>query len=530
TITGLTSSVRVKVTGEDPNVLKPIRNAEWVGVTGEGGGRISAPAALLALTQGVVAYTPATTPNYRDLAPTWSMDVVSPGATAAQQFLLWGAPGLANGSKASFSVESGKEAVGVNAAPAAWFALPKGTKVTKGTETPVAFRLTVPAGTAPGMYAATIVGSVKIGAATQNVRIPVQFSVDIRDTDPADDAQASVEGPIWASDTTDYTAVGFYGEDIYTDWITYPVQIPAGTDRVDFSVYDTAGADHEDVFVFDNNGQEVDSTVTPYLDHAVPQGALYTPTSKDSPNTVSILDGSDLTDLVLPTTVWVVVSNSGPSAVNTFRTFHLDVDLVGAGSSGGATPAERIHSGTHAWWGGSAGDASSTLTRELAIPVGATELKFWSWYQLEDGFDWAFALVSTDGGTTWTSLATTAANGSGTTPVDPIGTPGAVGGNKPYTNGLTGTSGIPPFLSQGNVLPATYTEQTANVATYAGRIVLLRFLYSADAGTNYEGLYVDDVRVLGAGGATVFSDDMEANAGWTSGGTPGFSWVTADAG
>ena len=195
TITGLTSSVRVKLTGEDPNKLKPVKNAEWVGVTGEGSGRISAPAALLALTQGVLAYTPPTTPNFRDLQPNWSMDAVSPGQTVSQQFLLWGAPGLATGAKASFAVETGKEAVGVKSAAAGWFALPKGTKVTKGTETPIAFRLTVPAATAPGLYTATIVGKVKIGDATQNIRIPVQFSVNIRDTNPADDAVASVEGP-----------------------------------------------------------------------------------------------------------------------------------------------------------------------------------------------------------------------------------------------------------------------------------------------------------------------------------------------
>ena len=55
-------------------------------------------------------------------------------------------------------------------------------------------------------------------------------------------------------------------------------------------------------------------------------------------------------------------------------------------------------------------------------------------------------------------------------------------------------------------------------------------MYLSDPETNYEGFYVDDVRVVGAGGATAFSDDMETNAGWTPGGTPGFSWVTADAG
>ena len=164
------------------------------------------------------------------------------------------------------------------------------------------------------------------------------------------------------------------------------------------------------------------------------------------------------------------------------------------------------------------------------MPSGATALKFWSWYQLEDGFDWAFALVSTDGGTTWTSLATTAANNSGTTPIDPIGTVGQVGGNKPYPNGLTGTSGVAAFTSPGNVLAPAYVEQTADVSAYAGRTVLLRFLYSSDPETNYEGFYVDDVRIVDASGASLFADDMEANAGWTPGGTPGFAWVTADAG
>jgi subtilisin family serine protease len=528
-ITGLTSSIRVKLTGEDPNRLSPIRNAEWVGVSGEGSGRIHAPSALLALTQGVLAYTPADTPNFRDRQPTWSLDAVSPGSTASQTFLLWGAPGLPNGSRATFSVESGKEPNGVAAAPAGWLAVPtKGTKVSRGSESPVVFRLNVPADAKPGMYGATIVGKVKVGDATQNIRIPVQFFVDIRDTDAADDVQTSVQGAIWASDKTDYTAVGFYGLDIYTDWITYPVRVPAGTDRVDFSVFDTGGADHMDVFVFNDTGTEIDSTVTPYLDHAVPAGALYAPTTAAAPNEVSILDGDDRTDIVLPTTVWVAVSNSGPSAPNTFRTFDLTVDLVG-GASGGTTPPERIHSGAHAWWGGSLGDAGSWLTRELDVPTGAAALKFWSWYQLEDGYDWAFALVSTDGGTTWTSLATTAANGSGTSPIDPIGTTGQLGSNKPYPNGLTGTSGQPP-ITGANLLSPVYVEQTADVSAYAGRRVLLRFQYSSDPLTNYEGFYVDDVRIVDGAGSALFSDDMETNAGWTPGGTPGFSWVSADAG
>lgn len=543
-ITGLTSSIRVKLTGEDPNKLRPLRNADWVGVTGEGAGRIHAPSALLALTQGIVVYTPqeGELDDVHELQPSWSLDTVARGHTALQTFVARGGPGLRRGTSLSFSVEAEDEPAGILSAPRSWFRLPKTVRAQAGGDVLFAARVAVPTSAAPGMYAATITAKARIGRATQNIRIPVQLYVDLVDADPAEGAGAAVEGPIWASADTDYSLVGSLDPsglvgDIFTDWITYPVRLTEATERVDLSVYDTEGNDHMDLFVFDANGQEIDSTVTPFLDHATPGAVLYEPTSEDSPNTMSILDGDDRTDVTLPTTVWVAVSNSGPDEPPEFATYHLDVDVVGGSAGGGTTPPERIHSGAHAWWSGSVGGASSHLTQPLDLTgVAASaqpKLRFWAWYQLEDGFDWAYALVSTDGGASWTSLVTTAANGSGTTTLDPIGdSGGTLGGSKAYPNGLTGTSGHAP-LTTANVLAPTYTEHTADLSPYAGRAIQLRFLYTSDPATNYENFYLDDLSVVGAAGTPLAvgatnPDDMETTGGWSAAGTPGFAWVTAD--
>ncbi|HYB93472.1 MAG TPA: hypothetical protein VEC39_00765 [Vicinamibacterales bacterium] len=206
-----------------------------------------------------------------------------------------------------------------------------------------------------------------------------------------------------------------------------------------------------------------------------------------------------------------------------------------SGSCGGASntsalpnmaPANRIHSGEHAWWGGSQGYAESYMTRSITVPASAAQLKFWTWYDLEDGYDWAFALASADNGQTWTSLITTAANGSGTSPLDPIGTVGALGGNKKYPNGLTGVSGAPPTYSGLTVVAPVMTEHTADFSAYAGKTVLVRFGYSSDPATDHPGFYVDDVRVVDLLGNTLFSDDMEVSGTWSPSGNPGFRWVT----
>ncbi|MDQ1521709.1 MAG: immune inhibitor, partial [Actinomycetota bacterium] len=524
-VAGLTGTIRAKLLGSKPEDLYRLRNDAWVGVTGQGSGRLNASAALFALTRGVTAYTPASgaIDSPKELQPSWAIDDLAGGASSSRSFTFHGGPRQAGSASVTFAVDTGHEAKGVQSAPASWFTLPASVAVAPNGNTAAPFKVSVPSNARPGLYTATVVGSARIGTATQKVRIPVQFFVRLG---------TSIEAPIWASDVTDYSLVGFENPlgDVYTDWALYPVVLSNHVQRASFKVYDPAGTDHMDVFVLNDAGQEIDSTVTPFLEHAVPGGAAYTPTTKTSPNEAVILDGNDLTDVTLPTTVWVAVSDSGPAKPSTFSTFHLDVELTKGAAGAGTTPPERIHSGSHAWWSGSASGANSALTRAVDLsstPASASpQLSFWTWYRLENGYDWAYALVSINGGATWTSLATTSPDSTGTTTLDPIGTAGGLGGSKAYANGLTGDSGSPPTFTGQNLTPAL-SQQTADLTPYAGKQVLLRFAYTSDSGTNNENFYVDDIAVK-AGASTVFTDDAETRGAWTSSGTPGFAWMTKE--
>lgn len=333
-VAGLIGGIRAKLGLDRPEDLYPARNQAWVGVTGEGAGRINAPAALLALTHGVTVLTPETgdPADIHARQPNWALDDVAPGERRTQQFVVH--PGVNfGGGKVSLGVEAATyQPHGVFGIPASWFVLPKPFDAPAGRDRAFSVRLRVPADAAPGTYGGALVAQVKLGGGvTQTVRIPVQFFVPLP-------VGGSVAAPIWASEPTDYSLVGFENPlgDIFTDWVAYPVRIAAGSGPVELSVYDTAAGeeDHMDLFVFDGAGQEVDSSVSFFLDHAVPGGAAYAPSTKEDPTTVTLLDGDDLQELELPTTVWVMVSDSSRPEPG-FRTFHLSARAVPAPATAG---------------------------------------------------------------------------------------------------------------------------------------------------------------------------------------------------
>ncbi len=342
-----------------PQEQYPTRNAGSVGITGTGAGRVNAPAALLALTKGVIAYTPkrGALDSIRELQPSWGMDDIPPGGSSSPTFLFHGAPKMQPKAKITFKMVTDPEPAGMYAAPSSWFTLPSSVSALRGRDVPGAFRLRVPSNAKPGAYTATILGTVALGKVRQSIRIPVQFFV--RMTEPNLKGGSSLEGPIWAYEMTDYSAVGFEDPtgDIHTDWTMIPLYLPKGTQRVDLSVYDTAGKDQMDVFVFNDLGQEIDSTVTGYTDHIVPAGLLYRPTTKADPAKMSLLadspdgvDTNDYQDVTLPAVVWLAVSDTKPATPAKMSRFHLDVDVVGAASTviGGVTapaPKPQVVSG-----------------------------------------------------------------------------------------------------------------------------------------------------------------------------------------
>lgn len=127
-----------------------------------------------------------------------------------------------------------------------------------------------------------------------------------------------------------------------------------------------------------------------------------------------------------------------------------------------------------ALWAGT----GSLVDRWAVFPAkGGGSLTFDTRYDIEEGWDFGFVQVSTDGGSTWTSLA----NGSTTSAHDPGAHPDVVA-NLPGFTGSTGGAWVP---------------MSFDLTAYAGVDVLLAFRYVTDWATNGAGWFVDNVAVDG---------------------------------
>lgn len=138
----------------------------------------------------------------------------------------------------------------------------------------------------------------------------------------------------------------------------------------------------------------------------------------------------------------------------------------------------------------------------LNTPVGGT-LTFWTWYDIEEEWDYGFVEASTDGGTTWVplpgSITRTSTNPNSST----AWANSLVGGQASTDTAITGSS--------GGWVEATF-------ALPAASDVLVRFSYYTDEAVNGAGWFIDEVSVNG------FSDGFEAGAdNWTLG---GWTWTT----
>jgi immune inhibitor A len=147
------------------------------------------------------------------------------------------------------------------------------------------------------------------------------------------------------------------------------------------------------------------------------------------------------------------------------------------------------HSGKTMWWSDRADGLDSTLTRTVDLR-GATapKLSYWTWYEIEKDYDYAYVAVSTDGGARWTTLAAPA-----TTRDDPNGSN--------LGNGYTDNSG-------GGRTPA-WIQQEVDLVPYAGKEIQLRFEYVTDGALNLHGMAIDDIAITG-----LLSDDAESDNGW----------------
>ena len=151
---------------------------------------------------------------------------------------------------------------------------------------------------------------------------------------------------------------------------------------------------------------------------------------------------------------------------------------------GADTTAVTPHSAPLHWYAGYESQNDNVLDVDTAITGGET-LDFWTWYFIEEGWDYGFveALVGSD----WVTIPLTDDDGATVTTND------NPQGNNTEGNGLTGTSGgayfvdEPQYIHLNGVVPAGATD--------------LRFRYSTDAAYLDTGWFVDDVMIDDAAAA-----------------------------
>ncbi len=188
-------------------------------------------------------------------------------------------------------------------------------------------------------------------------------------------------------------------------------------------------------------------------------------------------------------------------AVLTDTVFPLGVDYIHV------PPAETVHvefagetsvplasfqarAGDHLWWSNRGDNKDTMLTREIDLTgVATATLHVSMWHALEENWDFALVLASTDGGATWQPLA-----GAHTRPIPPE--TGLVG------PGYTGNSG-------DGAAPA-WVEETYALTPFAGRQVLLRFECLTDDAINLDGLWLGAMEIPEIG----WRDEGETDKGW----------------
>ncbi len=152
-------------------------------------------------------------------------------------------------------------------------------------------------------------------------------------------------------------------------------------------------------------------------------------------------------------------------------------------------PAEP-HGGEWFWWSNRGDDTDTTLTRAFDLSsLPTATLDYWLWYDIEEGWDYAYLEISTDDGRTWSTIRT-----SRTTAENPAG--------NNYGHGYTGRSG-------GGATPVWVHEQV-DVSAFAGQPVLVRFEYITDGAIHQAGLALDDFSIPELGFEAGFEQDDPA--------------------
>jgi len=159
------------------------------------------------------------------------------------------------------------------------------------------------------------------------------------------------------------------------------------------------------------------------------------------------------------------------------------------------------HAGNPALYSGTGDLFDRAIVRSVAIPAADPNLRFNAQWNLEDGWDFTFVQVSTNGGQTYQSVRCTSSRP--TLAEDPATYP-AVSNIRVHFPGYTGDS-------------AGWKAETCNLSAFAGQTILVSFRNMTDPNTQGAGaaippgFWLDDVSI----GGTTLSDGSSLT-GWQS--------------
>jgi immune inhibitor A len=149
------------------------------------------------------------------------------------------------------------------------------------------------------------------------------------------------------------------------------------------------------------------------------------------------------------------------------------------------------HSGEYFFWSNRGNESSMTLRHDFNFTNvnGEIKLSYWTWYDLEEEFDYVYLLVRPDGGE-WQVIAT----------------PSCFQGKNSFGCGYTGTS-------------TGWIEETVDLSQFAGQKVEIQFEYLTDLSVLNTGFFIDDISIPQIN----YFTDLESDAGgWVA---EGFSRI-----
>jgi hypothetical protein len=171
------------------------------------------------------------------------------------------------------------------------------------------------------------------------------------------------------------------------------------------------------------------------------------------------------------------------------------------------------YSGEHEWYSNLGNWQWNRLGQELDIPEGGANLTFWTYYEIEEDWDYGYVEVHDLTGDTWATLpglmtTTTLPHVQDNPNVPPGFEPEDYFENGTW-NALTGLSG-------------DWYQEVMDLTPFANHTIELYFTYWTDGAWIEAGYFIDDIEITG-----VITDDVESGADdWISTGVS--EWYITD--